>query len=104
MLMRDSFSRSLYQAFRLSSLMPTQKDTQSQIARKVNFAIQLLRETAEGCWKCRLDHLDRRSPRSARATRAALLMFEAGGFLYPFHTPGQGLVLRCLAAPGAAWI
>jgi hypothetical protein len=27
--------------------MPTQKDTQSQIARKVNFAIQLLRETAE---------------------------------------------------------
>jgi hypothetical protein len=26
--------------------MPTQKDTQSQIARKVNFAIQLLRETA----------------------------------------------------------
>jgi hypothetical protein len=25
--------------------MPTQKDTQSQIARKVNFAIQLLRET-----------------------------------------------------------
>jgi hypothetical protein len=27
--------------------MPAQKDTQSQIARKVNFAIQLLRETAE---------------------------------------------------------
>jgi hypothetical protein len=27
--------------------MPTQKDTQSHIARKVNFAIQLLRETAE---------------------------------------------------------
>jgi hypothetical protein len=45
MLMRDSFGRSLYQAFRLSSLMPTQKDTQSQIARKVNFAIHLLRET-----------------------------------------------------------
>ena len=56
MLMRDSFGRSLYQAFRLSSLMPTQKDTQSQIARKVKFAIQLYR----------------RSPRSARATRAAL--------------------------------
>jgi hypothetical protein len=27
--------------------MHTQKDTQSQVARKVNFAIQLLRETAE---------------------------------------------------------
>ena len=27
--------------------MPTQTDTQSQIARKVNFAIQLLRETAD---------------------------------------------------------
>ena len=27
--------------------MPTQKDTQSQIARKVNFAIQLLREASE---------------------------------------------------------
>jgi hypothetical protein len=27
--------------------MPTQKDTLSQIARKVNFAIQLLRETAD---------------------------------------------------------
>ena len=27
--------------------MPTQKDTQLLIARKVNFAIQLLRETAD---------------------------------------------------------
>jgi hypothetical protein len=27
--------------------MPTQTDTQSQIARKVKFAIQLLRETAD---------------------------------------------------------
>jgi hypothetical protein len=27
--------------------MPTQTDTQSQIARKVNFAIQLLREASE---------------------------------------------------------
>ena len=27
--------------------MPTQTDTQSQVARKVNFAIQLLRETTE---------------------------------------------------------
>jgi hypothetical protein len=27
--------------------MPTQTDTQSQIARKINFAIQLLRESAE---------------------------------------------------------
>src|ERR1700730_10287776 len=34
-------------SFRLSSLMPTQTDTQSQIARKVNFAIQLLREASE---------------------------------------------------------
>jgi hypothetical protein len=39
--------------------MPTQKDTQSQIARKVNFAIQLLRETAE---------LLETSPRSSRST------------------------------------
>jgi hypothetical protein len=59
MLMRDSFGRSLYQAFRLSSLMPTQKDTQSQIARKVNFAIQLLREASE---------LLETSPRSSRST------------------------------------
>jgi hypothetical protein len=29
------------------SPMPTQTDTQSQIARKVNFAIQLLREATE---------------------------------------------------------
>jgi hypothetical protein len=40
-------ARSLYQASRLSSLMPTQKDMQSQIAGKVNFEIQLLRKTAE---------------------------------------------------------
>jgi hypothetical protein len=39
--------------------MPTQTDTQSQIARKVNFAIQLLRETAE---------LLETSPRSSRPT------------------------------------
>ena len=62
MLMRDSFSRSLYQAFRLIVLMPTQKDTQSHIARKVNFAIQLLRETAE---------LLETSPRSSRPTFSA---------------------------------
>jgi hypothetical protein len=59
MLMRDSFGGSLYQAFRLSSLMPTQKDTQSQIAREVNFAIQLLREASE---------LLETSPRSSRST------------------------------------
>jgi hypothetical protein len=42
--------------------MPTQKDPQSQIARKVNFAIQLLRETAE---------LLETSPRSSRPTFTA---------------------------------
>jgi hypothetical protein len=42
--------------------MPTQTDTQSQIARKVNFAIQLLRETAE---------LLETSPRSPRSTFSA---------------------------------
>jgi hypothetical protein len=42
--------------------MPTQKDTQSQIARKVNFAIQLLRETAD---------LLETSPRSPRSTFSA---------------------------------
>jgi hypothetical protein len=39
--------------------MPTQKDTQSQIARKVNFAIQLLREATESL---------ETSPRSSRST------------------------------------
>jgi hypothetical protein len=39
--------------------MPTQKDTQSQIARKVNFAIQLLREASE---------LLETSPRQSRST------------------------------------
>jgi len=39
--------------------MPTQKDTQSQIARKVNFAIQLFRETSE---------LLETSPRHSRST------------------------------------
>jgi hypothetical protein len=42
--------------------MPTQKDTQSQIARKVNFAIQLLREATE---------LLETSPRSPRSTFSA---------------------------------
>jgi hypothetical protein len=42
--------------------MPTQTDTQSQIARKVNFAIQLLRETAD---------LLETSPRSSRSTFTA---------------------------------
>jgi hypothetical protein len=42
--------------------MPTQKDTQSHIARKANFAIQLLRETAE---------LLETSPRSSRSTFSA---------------------------------
>jgi hypothetical protein len=37
--------------------MPTQKDTQSQIARKVKFAIQLLREAA--------DLLEGRTPQKA---------------------------------------
>jgi hypothetical protein len=47
MLMRDSFGRSLLSSFRLNRLMPAQTDTQSQIARKVNFAIQLLRQASE---------------------------------------------------------
>jgi hypothetical protein len=42
--------------------MPTQKDMQSQIARKVNFAIQLLRDTAD---------LLETSPRSPRSTFSA---------------------------------
>jgi hypothetical protein len=58
MLMRDSSAGGFIKLdYRL--LMPTQKDTQSQIARKVNFAIQLLRETAE---------LLETSPRSSRST------------------------------------
>jgi hypothetical protein len=43
--------------------MPTQTDTQSQIARKVNFAIQLLRETVE------LLETSPRSPRSTFSTK-----------------------------------
>jgi hypothetical protein len=42
--------------------MPTHKDTQSQIARKVNFAIQLLREASE---------LLETSPRQNRSTFSA---------------------------------
>jgi hypothetical protein len=42
--------------------MATQKDTQSQVARKVNFAIQLLRETAD---------LLETLPRSPRSTFSA---------------------------------
>jgi hypothetical protein len=44
---RLTSARLLYQASRLSSLMPTQKNMQSQITGKVNFAVQLFRETAE---------------------------------------------------------
>src|SRR6266853_5685836 len=73
MLMRDSFGRSLYQAFRLSSLMPTQKDTQSQVARKVNFAIQLLRETAD----LLETRPNRHSARSALAIRADTMSSRA---------------------------
>jgi hypothetical protein len=39
--------------------MPTQTDTKSQVARKVNFAIQLLREASE---------LMETSPRQTRST------------------------------------
>jgi hypothetical protein len=42
--------------------MPVQKDTQSQIARKVNFAIQFLREASE---------LLETSPRSSRSMSTA---------------------------------
>jgi len=49
-------------SLRLLSLMPTQTGTQSQVARKVNFAIQLLHEAAE---------LLETSPRSTRSTFTA---------------------------------
>jgi hypothetical protein len=71
MLMRDSFGRSLYQAFRLIVLC-LRKQTRS---RKLHFRERsTLRSSFSGkprrCWKRRLDHLDRRSPRSALTIRA----------------------------------
>jgi hypothetical protein len=54
--------------------MPTQKDTQSQVARKVNFAIQLLREASE---------LLETSPRQNRST------FSTKRTRYPRRTSAE---------------
>jgi hypothetical protein len=67
MLMRDSFSRSLYQAFRLSSLMPTQKTRSRRLPARANFAIQF-----QGADLLEKSFLDRDTPCSRAPCSRAL--------------------------------